>query len=439
MGSASGLGGLGGLFSSNNPIGQIFLYQVIGGLVAPMLAPYVQELANISNHHDPQVPLTPDQLAMLVIRGYIDIPKATDIAMKSGMDADTFYLLQNGTGNAPAPAELAEALRRGFIPEDSPDPDQLSFLGGIRQGDLKDKWAPLVKKLSTAIPSPSDFLDALLEGQTDEATARALYLKAGGDPDYFTLMFNTRGSAPTPLEAANMAFRGVIPWDGTGPDVVSFQQAFLEGPWRNKWLEPYRAVAQYIPPPRTVTAMLREGSFTQEQALALFEKAGLTPELAAAYVTSATSQKTQPHRELALGVVQTLYEDMAITADAAKPLIESLGYDSTEADFLLEVSDLKRAQASINRALTTTHTLYVGHKITRTTASGEIDSLGVASQMRDELLTIWDGERSEKVALLTPTQVRSALKKGLLDEAGATDRLTAYGYGADDAAIFLQL
>jgi hypothetical protein len=55
-----------------------------------------------------------------------------------------------------------------------------------------------------------------------------------------------------------MANRGIIPWSGSGPRSTSFEQAFLEGPWRNKWLGPFRKAAEYFPPPRTITAMYNE-------------------------------------------------------------------------------------------------------------------------------------------------------------------------------------
>lgn len=437
----AGLGLLAPLLSgaADNPVAQIFLYQVIGNLISPLLAPFAQELLNKTQSADQQVPLSPDQLAALVIRGYMTVDDAAKQAANSGMSPGHFKLLADGMGNAPGPIDLAVALRRGFIPEDSDDPTAVSFMGGIRQGDLKNKWATMVKQLATQQPSPPEIITALVEGQIDLETARDLFTKVGGDPAFFDLSYHTHGTTVSPLEAASAAYRGIIPWDGVGPDVVSFEQSVHESAYRNKWLPVFRSISQYITPPRTITAMLREGALTVAQATDMFKANGLTPELTAAYVSAASSQKLASHKELALGVIQTLYEDMAIDQATATDMLTSLGYDATESAFLLEISDLKRAQASINRALTSTHTLYVGHKITRNQASGEIDSLGVASQMRDELLSIWDGERAQKVALLTPTQIRSAMKKNLIDQQGALDRLIALGYGADDAAIFLQL
>ena len=435
------LGILGPLLSlaAENPIAQIFMYQVIGGLIGPMLAPFAQELTNKVQSADQQVPLTPDELVVLTIRGYISVDDAAKQAANSGMSPGHFKLLQDGMGNAPAPQSLAEGLRRGFIPKDDSDPNVPSFLGGIRQGDIKNKWADLLEKLATQEPSPAEILTAVVEGQTDMETGRALYLKTGGDPEYFDLMYHTHGQGPSPLEAASAAYRGIVAWEGVGPDSTSFEQAVHESAYRNKWLPVFKAVSQYITPPRTVTAMLREGALTTDQASAMFAANGLSPELTASYMAAATNQKLAAHKELALGVIQSLYTDMAIDNATATGMVESLGYDASEASFLLELADLNRAQASINRALTATHTLYVGHKITRPQASTEIDTLGVASQMRDELLSIWDSERTQKVALLTPTQIRSAMKKNLVDQQGALDRLVALGYGDADAAIFLQL
>lgn len=426
-------------FESGGPAEQIFLYNVVGQFVGALLTPYVNLLANQMNQLTQSVPLSPGDLAGAVVKGYESEGDASAEARKSGLSPGDFHTLVQATGDAPAPEVLAEALRRGFIPHDSSDPDTPSYLGGIRQGLLKDVWADVIQRLSLQRPSPGDFLNALLEGQTDAATAKAEYEKSGGDPEFFQLMFDTNGSAPTPTEAFTMANRGVIPWDGQGPDATSFEQAFLEGPWRDKWEKPFRALAEYLPPPRTVTAMYKEGSLDSATATDLLIKQGLTPTLAAAYLTSGATQKVVKAKELALSTIEALYVDQAISPSDAATMIQSLGYNADEAQFLLTVQDLKRTESAVNRALTTIHTQYVDHRIDRATASNAIDTLGIASTQRDSLLQIWDLEVQTHVAVLTATQVRQAFTKNLIGQPEAQARLENMGYSSEDAALFLQL
>ncbi len=431
--------GLGSILGGHGAVEQIFIWGIVNQLVGAALTPYSRELENLANSKTQAFPLSPAELAQLVLRNYLDETTAIEAAKRSGESPDDFRLRVKATGQPLAPQQLAEALRRGIIPEDSADPATPSFRGGIRQGDIQDKWAPVIKALSMAIPSPVDALQALLEGQVSDETARELFVKFGGDPTYFQMLFDTRGAAPTPNEAAVMANRGIIPWEGHGAGVVSFEQAFLEGPWRNKWEPSWRSMAEYHPPPRTVTAMVRDGSLTDELALKLLKQQGLSDELAAAYLASAKHEKVAAHRDLSVSIIETLYEQKAITRADAETMIGDLGYDAREVGFILAVNDLKRVQATINRALGTIHTQYVNHKVTRNVASTDIDQLGLAADARDELLSIWDIERSARVALLTPTQVKKAAGKGLIELAAAIDRLLVWGYSADDAAIFMQL
>lgn len=429
------------LLAANPELAQIFLYNIVGTLVGGLLAPFNQEMQNQTFGTWQNVPLSPGELARLVIRGHYGLEHATAEAKQSGMSPDDFHKLISGTGNPPSPGELAEALRRKLIPEDAAGDDAISFRGGIREGDLQNKWADIVKALSMAIPSPSDALQAVLEGQIPEDEGRALFEQFGGDPEFYQMLFNTRGQSPTPNELLTLANRRIIPWDGVGPDAVSYKQGFLEGPWRNKWEESFRALGEYLPPPRTVTAMVHEGVLTDALALELWQKQGLSEKLSAAYLASAKHAKNANHRHLSLSIIEQLYQEQAISRADATEMIGDLGYDAQDVQFILSVTDLKRLQASINRGITTVHTNYVNHHIDRARALGALDNLGIASAQRDDLLSTWTIERNARVAVLTPTQIKKAAMKDppLITPADALQRLVNFGYSQADAAIFLSL
>lgn len=433
------MAGLGDLLGSGGAVEQIAIWGILNQLIGAALTPYMRLLENEVNSETQAFPLSPETLANLVLRGWLSYEQAVPEAKANGVSPDDFRRLVDVAGNPPGPGDLAEALRRGFIPEDSGDPAVPSFLGGIRQGNLRNEWADVIKRLAVQPPTPADILQALVEGQTDRATAEDLYRRLGGDPEYFDLLYNTRGGAPTPVQAADMANRGIIPWEGTGPEATSFEQAFREGTWRNKWLPAFRAAGAYLPPPRTVTAMVRAGSLTDQQAVKLFQQSGLSPELADAYLADAKHQRTAAHKQLTLGIIEELYAEEAITVPQTRAMIAALGYDDSEISFILSANDLKRAQQAIQRAISTIHGRYTNHKLDRAAASADLDQLGIAADMRDQLLGVWDTEREARVALLTPTQIRKAGQMGLLSADEALQRLVVWGYSRADAEIFVQL
>lgn len=475
--------GLGDLFGKGSIAEQIFVWGVLNQVITSLASPYFELLTQEVNQLTPEALRSPDQLATLVARGIVDrnaaiaeakraglsearfvqvldaaVPRLApadlaslvvrnflpmsagqDEAAQVGIDAGRFQLLTKLAADAPAPGDLAVALRRGIIPEDAGSADTPSFAGGIREGRLGDKWIPMLKALDVQWPTPADALDALLEGQIPAATARTLYEKFGGDPDYFTMLFNTRGNAPTPSEALELVNRGIIPVNGTGPDAVSYEQAFLEGPWRNKWEKVFLALKDYVTPPRSVVAMVRNGALTDAQAAAELAKSGLSPTLISAYIGEAHQVAAKTDRDLTQTAVIDLYSARIIAKADAHSLLGALGYSSTNATYLLELADLRRSIAAVNTAVSRVHTLYVSHKIKREAAVSVLGALGVPGDQVKDVVSTWDLEQSVNIKQLTESQITDAWKRKIISQDVAQSELESIGYTPRDAWILLSI
>ena len=430
---------LGGLLGENSAARQLVVWQVLAQLIGAVMAPQLELLQRRVNKLLPSTPLSPEQLADMTVRHIVDLAGATSYARESGIQDADFKRLVEQAGEGLGVQQLAEALRRQFIPEGGTGPDVVSFEQGIAESHVFDKYGPLIKRLATADPTPADALDALLEGQLTEDVARDLFTRFGGNPDHFKWLFNTRGSAPTPLELSEMANRGIIPWDGEGPDVVSDHQGFLEGPWRNKWEEPYRQLAVYRPPARTIVAMIGHGSITDDQALSWFRDLGLDQVTAQAMLTDAHHQKLQATKDLAKGDVEQLYQDQVITPEQATQMLRDLDYSAEEAAFILQLVNVRQAVALENQATSRIHTLYVARKLAKQDASTALDALSVTPARRDQLFAAWDVERDNNVKVLTAAEIASAYFFHIIDQDTATQELQAIGYDERDAWILLSV
>lgn len=473
--------GLGDLFGKGSIAEQIFVWGVLNQVVGALASPYFLELTQFVNEHHPLVDLGPEQLAELVvremitpgegrdgaaraginadrfgnlvklaapqiapadlaqmvIRNFITVDEAQRQAVLSGIQPEQFDLLKLIAADAPAPGDLAVALRRKLIPEQGAGPGAVSFEQGIREGRLGDKWTEMIKALAVQWPSPTDALNAELEGQLGHAEALAEYERLGGDPQFYTWLFNSRGNAPTPNEALELLNRGIIPERGTGPASVSYQQAFLEGPWRNKWLEPFLALRSYVTPPRSVVAMVRNGSLTDTQAATELAKSGLGADLAAAYIAEGHQVAATTDKSLTQTAVLDLYSARIISADDAHGLLVALNYAPDNATYLIELADLRRSIAAVNTAVARVHTLYVGHKINRDAALSVLTALKVPGDQVKEIVTTWDLEESVNVRQLTEAQIVAAWDKGVISTTEAVSELTTIGYTARDATILL--
>ncbi len=421
---------LGGVF--NNALIQIVLYNLFGQLVGAAVTPAALSIQQEVYRVDPVVTLTPDQLAAAVVRGFMGRGPAVAEARLSGVDADRFGVMEHLAGSSPAPMDLAVAYRRKLI-------DRGELDDGLQQSGLRSEWHGLIRQLSVQLPPPELALNAYLEGQVPEGRARDLYALFGGDPDYFDVAYDTVGQAPTPLDAATMARRGIIPWTGRGPHVTSYEQAFLEGPWRNKWLDPIRQLSEYLPPPRTVVAMYREGSLTRARAAELLAQQNLQPDLVNAYLTSATETKVKATKDLALTTIRQLYADLIISRADALDYIIGLDYAHDEADLILQVEDLRITQRYVGLAVGRVRTTYVGHKIDKATAVSALNHLGLAADQVSDLLGIWDLELDLNTRTLTPAEIFGAYRLGIYTQAQAAGELVALGYTPTDAWIYLSV
>ncbi len=427
------------LFGKDSAIYQLFVWQVAGQIVSAVLQPTITLVTQQINGLYPVQELSPAELANLVGRAWITMDAGKTEASHAGINGDRFEKMVHLTQSSPNVGDLTVAYRRGLIKESGTGQDATSLEQGLREAGLNPKWVGLIKELAVQWPSPNDALDALLEGQIDSDTGKSLYSKFGGDPDYFQMLYNTRGNAPTPVEALTLANRGIIKWSGSGPESTSYEQAFLEGPWRNKWLEPFKALGEYLPPPRTVTAMVGSGALTPDQATQLLLKQGLSQELATAYVQDALNGQNAVDKQLTTSQLLDMYSAQLISVDDVTPLLAAIGYSAESIDWLLSYRDLQRSIAAVNSAVSRIHTLYTTYKIERDEARNALTSLHVSGAQVGGILDAWDIERTSNIKTLTAAQIGDAWKYLIISQTEALTELQGLGYTARDAWIYLSI
>lgn len=382
---------------------------------------------------------SPEQLAEGVIRNFISRAAAGTEAARQGVSAGAFGLLVHLAGDAPAPQQLAVALRRGLLPETGLGPGSISFEQGIAEGRLADRWAPVIKGLAREWPTPTDALDAEVKGQLTAAEADRLYVQLGGDPQFKSWLLDTIGESPTPLEAAIMAARGIIAEHGTGPGVLSYDQAVKESRYRNKWGPAYRALSRHIPPPSTVASFLARGVVSDTQGHTWLAENDLDPVTSAAYLADAEFAETSDFRGLTSGAVISMYIARVVTADQAGVILEALHVSPRAARLLLQYADLRYFVDSINRSVQRIATLLTSRKIGTDTARQALTRLGISATAVDDVISTLQVQAAADVKTLTEAQIVDAYYYKILSEAEATESLQAIGYTPYDAWVLLSV
>lgn len=408
-----------------------FVQGIREGRLADKWAPMIRELSNVL--------LSPPDAAAAVVRGFVSEADGQATAAKSGVDAATFATLVHLSGDAPGPQQLAEALRRGAIPAAGSGADSISFTQGIAEGRLANKWAPVIQKLSLDWPTPAAALSAQLKGAFSGDEGKAIYTRLGGDPQFYDWLLFSEGSAPTPNEAADMARRGIIPQKGTGPDAVTYEQAFLEGPWRNKWQDAFWQYSQFIPTAREVITLLKDGAVDKATAAQWMKRAGADDATTAAFIAEADTEALSDYKGLTQSAVLNMYYNRLITADDATNILESLHVSPQAVPLMLAYADLQRAIAQQNSAITRVGTLYAARKITAQTAKQSLITLQVPAAALDDIMSTWELENSISVKLLTATQIVDAWEYDVMTEGEALTELGNIGYTPYDAWVLLSL
>lgn len=435
--TGGGGGGLTGVFGAGGIGQQLLIWGVLNQLLVGALAPAVSDIEQAANTADPVIPLTPEQLAVGQVRGIIDDGSAPGEAAKSGIGTGRFAQLVE-LAQQPVSLDLGIQAARRSLGQVGPGMaagiDLDTYFADL---GISEQYRPLLKAAVFVQPSAAEVLNAWLEGQIEADEAVARISATGLDPSWIQTAYNANGQAPTPTQALELLNRGIIPEDGTGPESVSYQQAFLEGPWRNKWLDVFKALRFYVPPPRTVTAMLKEGALTEAQATQYLKDSGLDDTLIAIYIAAAAHTTSVAQRELSQAQVVAAYEDKLITNAEATADLVALKYPASSAALLLALADKKQATAAAKSATTRIQTLYLSGKDDAATARAALASLGLNDDSITALLATWDLERTTTTRTLTEAQIVAAVYYAAMTTATGISRLVALGYDEQDANILI--
>jgi hypothetical protein len=425
-------------------ISQFFVFGVMFTLAQAMLAPFVQQVQNDVWSSHPDRPISPPDVATAVVRGIaygdssgVTVPAwALSEAAKSGLGPEAFTTMIGVTGMAPSLQLLFEMVRRGIISDGTLNGGGTTLISGIQQSDIKDEWIEYVSKLRYVQPSPIDFVAAAVQAQMPYDEASSWATKVGleppgyldGNPDWFKLLFDVHGRPPGPVEMGHAANRGIIPWDGTGPDALTFAQAIAESDIKTKWTDVLKQLAIYYPPNGEIRTLLMHGGIDDATAVSLWEKNGVPSYLATAYLHLAKIEQVTQDKALAKGDILTLVQEQAITDDEALSLLSQIGYGGDNATHLLEMAHFRFELDAIKSAVRKVTSLYVSRKINATNAKAALQDIGMPQTQIDSLLVTLTHQRDAEVLVPSPSQVTGGVYYKLITPAEGQSMLEGMGY-----------
>lgn len=436
---------------------QIFLWGIVSSIISGAVQPFVQGLTNDLTKAATAAgiyrPVDLGTIATAAGRGLnlgdpptVSVPAwAYGQAAELGVSPDAVNLAASIIGLPPAMQELFEMYRRKLITEDD-------VRRGLREGDFRDDWITSALGLLHAYLTPLDFVRAAVQAQMSYADARDWANRTGLDtttsvpivtgttdatPDMFGLAFSIAGRPPGPQELERMALRGIIPWQGTGADALTFQQGIAESDVKTKWTDPLQKLAVYVPPPRQVGTLLEHGAITAEQAQQLWQEGGVPAELAAGYVYMTEQQHVGQDKLLAKGEITAGYFDGIFTNEQATEMLGQLGYRAAVAADILAVVDFRRELQAINRVVSHVAAAYEAFKLSATDATTLLQNAGISAGQAARLVGTWDLLRIAPLRVPSAAEIGKAVRYQTITQQEGLEALAALGYQPRDAAIVL--
>lgn len=364
---------------------------------------------------------TPQELATLVTFGAIDQDQARNMAGQAGMDGTNFDLLVAGNGQPPSTEDLLFAYRRKII-------DKARLLRGITQGPVRNEWFDVIESLGSVPMSTADAIDAAVQGHLTIPEAQTIAGQNGLLPAHFGPLYETAGSPPGAEAMVTYWRRGLM----TEADV---RQGLTETRLKPKYVNLILSTRNALLPMVTIREAYGHGTITHDRALILLGQHGYTAQDADAILATAAATKTATARKLTEAQAVELYEQGAITLDACRALLESLGYTRVEADELVHLADLNRQRTLVNAAVSRIRSAYVSRRISVDQAQADLDVLLIPGPQQDYLFALWNLELAADVKTLSLAQCGAALKKGIIGGDEFRARVSAMGYPDADVAI----
>ena len=373
----------------------------------------------------PDAPISPQILADMVERNIVGQDWAAEHASWSGISNDLFDLMVKDTGEPPGIMEMLSLLRRGDLSEST-------FDQMVAYSRIRTEWTDQVKRLQYVTMSAADAINAVVKGVIDSDTGQTYFEHAGGMADQYQTLLDASGDAIGVEQVLNLWLHGYA----TSDDV----KAVILHSRINPTFEPLAAQLwhKYMPAFQ-VERILKAGGCTPEQASTWMSQLGYSADQVAAFVAAGSGTAIVKAKEVTEAQILDLYEAQFITQQDATTLLTDLGYPATAINYILEVTDAKKALAQLNKARTAVQKAYIAGQLDEADARSELAQLEVPLEAVGQYITDWNIERKLAFKTLTMAEVGGAYKKGFITDADALARWSAMGYNSTDSGILLAI
>lgn len=380
---------------------------------------------------------SPQELATLARIGLVS-PQAYDENMsKLGIAEPLKPVYMEYVRNLPSLGELFNGLWRGVYSEGD-------FTAQLKRMGYSDKDGGLFLELSKNIPPLQDLIrmlvrDAFNDGASSKygydedypTEINQFFEKQGYNADWSKRYWRAHWNLPSPNQVYEMLHRGLI-------DQSTMEELLRISDYPKFWRDKLVGISYNVYTRVDLRRLLQSGIITESEALTGYKEMGYDAKKAENLTKFAKIGISEKEKDLTRTDVINLYEDNLLDRGQVSDALVKMGYDSQEADYLLDRADFNIAKSMRSDLINYTHERFLAKLIDKTAVITELTTAGLTQNQIDRYQLQWD--RSVETTT-TPVSKADALKfyaGDYIDESQYKSYLQKLGYSSSDIELYVK-
>jgi hypothetical protein len=337
----------------------------------------------------------------------------------------------------PNTGEIIAGLWRGTITEGD-------FAALLKRQGYDDKSIGLYKELSNQLPPLQDLIHMLVRDAFNDSAAgkygydedfpqeiNEFFEKQGYKPEWAKRYWRSHWNLPSPNQAYEMLHRGII-------DQSDLETLLRISDYPKFWREKLKDISFNVMTRVDVRRLLQAGLIDEGKTLSIYKQMGYTPEDAELLTKFAVQGITQEERDLTKTDILNLYEETLIDRGTAAGDLVKMGYDSSEAESILKLSDVAIAKAERSDLINFTKEKFLGKKIDENSARSELAQIGLKAQSVDRYILNWNRATEVESAIPSIADVKKWYLADYIDEIKLRDYLAQHRHTEENITLYVR-
>jgi len=405
---------------------------IFGGLApAQRWADYNADMKLRSFLPDPATLAFMRRIGIMSQEGYLDAMQ------KLGLHDKLIPLYDELSRNLPTTGESIAGLWRGVYNEQQ-------FKDLLKRTGHDPKDIDLYMELVKNIPPLSDLIRMLVRDAFNDSASQQYgydedfpedinqyFTKQGFDADWAKRYWRSHWDLPSPTQAYEMLHRGLI----SESDLATLLKISDYPPF---WRDKLQKISFHTLTRVDVRRLMQAGLIDRAKALDTYKAMGYTPDDAELLTQFAEAGITQDEKDLTKTDVLDLYEEGLTDRGTTGGNLVKMGYDSQEAEAILQLTDVRIAKAARTDLINYTKERFLARIIEENTARSELAQIGLKVQSVDRYILNW--QRATEIVNELPSQadVRRWYKSDYIDETKFRSYLALHRHTQENIDIYVR-